>query len=266
MICRICGSRAADGTLFLDWVKPTFMDWDKLRPGKIICADCLFWFDERSEELAALVGKEKPQRMRNYSHFIVDGKWRPLSKGNKLQMRDILMGKPFPELAAIAMSGQKHLVFRATRNPLGAEAGWVQVEEQSLYLVPAELIAVLEPIERLHSGGFSKSEIETGDYAGYRVIKFGLEQWEALEQRIAPQRGSLLFALALFLAQKKGDSSGRHQAASDQSAGDPVAGGTGGLQEPLPDEHLDTVREPDQEQRLHERPRQMHLFSVPEIE
>ena len=259
MICRICGING-NGQAFDKWAKPTFMDWDKLHPGQIICQGCLFWFNERSEKLTQRVGKEKPQRMRNYSHFMVGGEWIPLSKGDKVRMQALLLGDPFPELAAIAISGQKHIVFRARRNPLGNKVGWVQIEEQMLYLVPGDLRMLLGKIEQLYTT-FNKSEIETGNYAGYRVIKFGLERWNELEQQIALQRGGLLFLLALFLAQK-GDRNGRSQTADNRPAGDSVAGDTGGLQEPIQTLDLAAVREPNQERGVHEQSGQMYQFPL----
>lgn len=122
MICRFCG-KPGKGEDFQKWVKPTFTNHDKLLPGEIVCNDCLFWFEESSQELADRTDKDKPQRMRNYSHFIVGGEWHPLSKGDKAGMIELLTSVPFPELAAIAESGQKHIVFRATRNVPGSAAG-----------------------------------------------------------------------------------------------------------------------------------------------
>lgn len=122
MRCRFCGGNG-EGIQFQDWVKPTFTDRDKLLPGEIVCNACLFWFEEASQELANITGKDKPQRMRNYSHFVVNGEWIPLSKGDKARMVELLTSEPFPELAAIADSGQKHIVFRARRNPQGSKAG-----------------------------------------------------------------------------------------------------------------------------------------------
>jgi len=87
-ICRVCGDYG-NGIPFSDWVRPTFTDWDKILPGDIFCQACQFCFEEQSELLAQLVGKEKPQRMRNYSHFVVDGEWIPLSKGDKAKMQGI---------------------------------------------------------------------------------------------------------------------------------------------------------------------------------
>lgn len=201
MICRICSKKTTDGMTFTEWVRPTFTDFDKLASGDAICADCLFWFDERSEVLAQRVGKEKPQRMRNYSHFIIRGEWFPLSKSAKRQMKELLLSTPFPELAAIAESGQKHIVFRARRNTEGEKDGWVQFEENAIFVHRDRLTTILHDIEALYAS-FSKKEIRTGNYAQYRIMKFGVPEWHILESKVAPARDSLLFRLALFLAQK----------------------------------------------------------------
>lgn len=240
--CRFCGNEST-GEAFSTWVKPTFTDFDKLQTGEIVCHDCLFFFNEASTELAARMGKDKPQKMRNYSHFIVKGEWVPLSKGNKAEMRALLLGDTFPELAAIADSGQKHIVFRATRNPIGSKAGWVQFEEQRIYLVPDDLRKLLDPIEALYET-FSKGEIESGEYAGYRILKFGLERWQQFEGQIKPWRGNPIFALALFLAQKKdGNGESSIKGPSRRIADGDLARHADRLQEPLSSDDLGAVRE-----------------------
>jgi hypothetical protein len=193
--CWLCGGPAFMPIPLKDFIKPTFTDHDKIAcpDSNLVCAACVFCHNERSELLATMVGKDKPQRMRNYSHFVVDGKWIPLGKGNKAKMAELLLRKP--ELAIIAISGQKHIIFRA-------QPGWWQVEEQSALPFPSKLRELLGIIESLYVG-FSKSEIESGNYAQYRIRKFGLPEWWALESQIKSERGGLPFTLALFLAQKK---------------------------------------------------------------
>ena len=193
--CWLCGGQAFNPMPRKEFVKPTFTDHDKVAcpDSGVVCGACVFCHDERSELLASLVGKEKPQRMRNYSHCVLCGEWIPLSKGNKSRMADLLMQRP--ELVIIALSGQKHLIFRA-------QPGWWQIEEQSVLPFPGKLQGLLEIIESLYIG-FSKTEIEAGNYKQHRIRKFGLPQWWALESQVKPERGGLPFQLALFLAQKK---------------------------------------------------------------
>jgi hypothetical protein len=192
-VCRVCGSQGA-GISFEEWVRDSFTDRDKLQPGEIICRSCLFCFDERSTLLTKLTRKLKPQRMRNYSHFVVGDKWYPLSKGQKPQIRELLFA--CPSVAVIAESGQKHIIFRA-------QAGWLQFEEQRTLLHPGRIKAMLELVETLYQAGASKIQIASGHYSQSVIRTIGVEQWSAMEARIRPQRGSLVLSLALLLAQKE---------------------------------------------------------------
>ncbi len=196
-VCRACGQPGI-GTPFSSWVRPTFTDHDKLAPGEITCHACDFCFTDRNEALALRVGKDAPQRMRNYSHFVCAGEWTPLSKGNKRRMREILLGAPSPEVAVIADSGQKHIIFRA-------RPGWWQFEELAMPPRPRALESLLAIVEQLYSGGFSKTEIESGRYIQKRILSFGLTAWSELESGIKPSRGTALLSLALYLAQKDDD-------------------------------------------------------------
>lgn len=264
-ICRICG-KPGEGQDFDAWAPKTFTNWDLLFPGEVICDACAFWFAQRSEELTRRTGKEKLQRMQNYSHFEKGGEWTPLGKGDKARMQELLLAPPFPEMAAITTSGQKHIAFRARRrlNPPGATAGWVQFEEHSLWVEPEKLRALLDIIEELYTV-FSKSEIETGQYSPWRIQQFGLGEWLALEEQIKPIRQTLLFALALFLAQRSEDGSGTTEAAGSGPAHSNLAGDTGGIQKQVPHEHLGAVREPGAVGGVHVEPgkvRQLNLFEV----
>src|SRR3990167_4264244 len=252
MICRFCGQEGDIGTPFDRWVKPTFTDWDKLLPGDSVCDRCLFWFDEANVELMRHFGKDKPQRMRNYSHFIVNGEWFPLSKADKKEMARLLLEGPFPELATIAVSGQKHIVFRAQYNSAGGDAGWLQFEEERVWINRPQMAWLLSLIEALYTI-FSKAEIETGEYNPQRIMQFGLSRWQALEQQIRPVCGSLLFSLAIFLAQRSEDGNGDIEAAGGAAAAGNLARHPGGLQEQIPDEYLGTVPESDRERGLHQQ-------------
>lgn len=253
--CWLCGG-ALDGSGVprRQAVKATFTDHDCARAPEsgAFCAACAWIMAERNDALTARTSKDKPQRGRNYSHFVKAGAWYPLSKAQKGDMRTLLLEPPFLELAVIADSGQKHLVFKARANPPGAAAGWVQFEEQTLWIEPAQLAETLELVEALYVA-FSKEEIATGAYNHRRVLDFGLEQWRALETEIRPLRKRALFNLALFLAQRSDDDRGTTDDGR-RSAGDSVARRAGGLQEQVPDDDLDAVREPGAQRGVHEQP------------
>jgi hypothetical protein len=183
---------------FAAWVKDTFTDHDKLSPGAFICQACQFCASEATPGLAERVGKDKPQKFRNYSHFVSAGVWHPLSKGDKRRMRELLLAAP--DVALIAVSGQKHLFFRAT-------PGWWQIEEQAARPFPDVLVATLALVEPLYQAGISKTEIESGRYDQRRILAIGIAPWWTTEQEIAPMRGTMKLQLALFLAQKDDDGS-----------------------------------------------------------
>jgi hypothetical protein len=259
--CRICG-KMAEGQPFERWVKDTFTNHDLLMPGDIICSSCLFWFEQRSTELQRIMGKDRPLRMQNYSHFVVDGQWTPVSKGNKPQMTKFLLAFPFPEIAVIAVSGQKHLAFRARHNPTGQNAGWVQLEEQAVWVESKNLESLLTMIEELYQV-FSKGEIETGNYSLHRIMQYGSDRWYQQEQEIRLVRKTGLFQLALFLAQRKeddgnsGDEGNSSDAAQDNLEGDPE-----GLQEQVPNDDLGAIRERDQISSLHGQPGEIHQLDL----
>ena len=146
--------------------------------------------------LASRVGKEKPQRMRNYSHFVAGGVWIPLGKGDKAMMADILLNEDWT-VAVVAESGQKHILFRAV-------PGTVQFEEHQVRDT-ARLGEVLDWVEELYTGGMSKGQIASGRYPQRRILDFGLAAWMRLENHIKAVRSSGAFELAVFLAQKRGE-------------------------------------------------------------
>lgn len=249
--CRLCGDREYDGVSFSDWVKDTFMDHDKLKIGTIICRACLFCADDRSVLLQTKLGRGKPQRMRNYSHFVVSGQWMAYHKGQKRGIAAALQSNP--EVAVIAMSGQKHLIFRA-------RPGWWQIEEQAQQPSRAQLFWLAKAVEQLLPG-FSKTEIESGHYAQYRIVKYGLAQWNERERVIAPHRGSLIFTLAVWLAQKD-ETDGQIRTGESDPRAD-MARDSERLQNEVRVEHLDAIREQRKERGAHDEPaevRQRDLF------
>lgn len=197
--CRLCGEQET-GQAFTAWVKDTFTDHDKLTAGTIICQACQFCTAEAAPGLADRLGKDKQQKMRNYSHFVCAGVWHPLSKGVKGEMRRLLMDNP--AVAVIADSGQKHLL-------PWARVGWWTFELEIIRPFPALLTEILSVIEPLYQGGITKAEIETGRYSHRGMMAVGLGDWRKAEDRIRQWRGGLPLQLALFLAQREEASGSR---------------------------------------------------------
>ncbi len=240
-VCRTCGADSV-GLLFSDWVKDTFTDWDKLTAGTIICHACQFCFSEKNEKLTKITGKDKPQRMRNYSHFVVGGEWIPLSKGDKRRMSELLLSDP--EVTVIAESGQKHIIFRS-------KPGWWQFEESAFRPFPDKLRVVQAVVEEMYEG-FSKAEITTGRYIQHRILEFGLERWSRLDTQVRAIRGTPVLTLALFLAQKE---------ENDDESGDrgevalaDVVRDSRELQGSIRPKHLGAIREQHPKRGLHLQP------------
>ncbi len=188
--CRITG-KPGEGILFEKWVKDTFTDYQYLYPGDIISNEALFCFEEKSELLKSMTGREKVQRFRTYSHFVVDGIWYPLTKADKAKMWDLLFKSP--ELAVISDSGQKHLVMKAV-------PGKWQLEETIIDPDPNTLRGLQKLIARLNAEIFSIDEIRSGEYASHRIWNFGINKWRKIEDKLKQYRGQRVFELALFFS------------------------------------------------------------------
>jgi len=187
--CVIC-AQESEGQDYWQWVRPTFMDHDKVGDGTIICCGCQYLFTYYSLELQSMTGKDKPQRMLNYSHFVLNDTWYAYNKGQKREMRDILLREL--DYAVIADSGQKHLLFRARRR-------WIQFEEQRAPMNISLLVNTMSCIDELYRY-FSKDEIRTGHYSQHRIRLCGLSEFIQLARQADAMRGSLYFDIALFLA------------------------------------------------------------------
>jgi len=256
-ICRACGE-SGRGLLFDGWVKDTFTDHNRLLPGDILCAACQFTFDDAQPLLTQRTGKDKPQRMRNYSHFVVGGKWLPLSKGQKREMLACLRRNP--TAAVIATSGQKHIIFRA-------QAGWWQVEEQGLLPNLRSMDANLALVEPLYAV-FSKEEIDSGRYQQKRMMEFGLAKFLQIETALKAWRGSVYFDLALFLAQKEEIENGGIPGAISPGAeavDSAVARPERGIQTEVRTQYLEPIRGSNQGGGIHqsdEQVSQLPLFQI----
>lgn len=201
-LCWLCGADLEGlGVPRTVLIRDTFMDHDKctVPAATHVCCGCAWSFSEQIH----MAGREKLQRLRNYSHFVIDGKWICLSKGQKREMQQILLDPPAHEwLGVIAVSGQKHIIFRAP-TAYGRVACAIQVEEQRLTYTPPELRLIVADVEKLIALGFSKTEIDTGQYAQHRILKASVAAWQMADTRVRVHCGRPVFELALFLAQKE---------------------------------------------------------------
>ena len=191
-ICRITGKQSI-GVPFEKWVKDTFTDFAWLKPGTIISNEALFCFEEQSELLQAMTGRDKPQKFRTYTHIVEGGRWHVLSKAQKQEIYELLVSTD-PEVCVISDSGQKHLVFKH-------RIGTWQFENETISRDIETLRQIKETADEMIRLKFSKDEIQTGKYAQWKILECGLAKWQELENIIKPRRGSAIFDLAVWLAQ-----------------------------------------------------------------
>lgn len=192
-VCRIIGKEST-GIEFDKWVKDTFTDHAYLKPGTIISNEALFCFEEQSELLMRMTGRDKTQRFRTYSHIVVGTDWHLLSKAQKPEIYDLLINAD-PTVCVIADSGQKHLLFKH-------RPGTWMFENETILRDKYKLRLIKETADALMAVKFSKDEIQSGHYQGWKILSCGLGFWQENENKIKRWRGSSIFDLAIWLAQR----------------------------------------------------------------
>lgn len=120
-------------------------------------------------------------------------------------IRDWLLNPPEPPFTiAIAESGQKHILPWA-QEAHSCDRFPVQFEMDALYIDRLEFAILVSIYEDLMALGFSKTEIDTGDYKSDKLMN-NLERWEELERAIQPHRATRLLELVSYVGQKIIDS------------------------------------------------------------
>jgi hypothetical protein len=202
--CWLCGCETGAGFSKKQIIKPTFTDHDIAKaPGsKVVCEHCA-WALSRRE-------------LRNYSILATSkGFFHP----SRPQIREVLLNPPEPPFVlCVAKSGQKWLHIKSEQAvsregfPVFFEGAEFKRDKKvgknisvmaNVYVNPATMRKILSVMETLYANGFNRWEIATGEYFLSRVLDFGLERKEELDEIIAPYRGQALFYLALFAADKE---------------------------------------------------------------
>jgi len=192
-ICRITG-QPSKGILFNEWVRDTFTDHSYLHSGIIISNEALFCFEESSILLQKLTNKDKPQRFRNYSHIISNGKWYLFTKADKKAMFELISTKEC-ELVCIAESGQKHIFFKN-------QVGLWQLEEKHVFPDKEKLLSIHKILQKLYELGFTQEEIISGNYPQNKIFKIGFPEWNNLENQLKKERGTAFFNFTAFFMYK----------------------------------------------------------------
>lgn len=185
--CWLCGGTTGGrGLPVKKAIKDTFTDRDKARyaASDSICPGCAFCLSFMS--------------LRNYSVLATENE---LRHPGRAEIRGILLEPPEPPFVlCIAVSGQKWLHFRAQVS-YSHDNFPAQYEETQVFVNRSALARLLELVEQLYAV-FTKAEILSGQYGQNRIRQFGLAEFQHIENELAPQRGSRLFDLAVFVAQK----------------------------------------------------------------
>lgn len=187
-VCFLCGGETnGKGQSTKKAIKKTFTDHPYARAlgSQAVCEACAFCLSHRE--------------LRNYA--IVATKKQLLHPARDV-IRDMLIEPPEPPFVmCIATSGQKWLHFKSQVN-YSREAFAVNLEESCIQIVPLQIREMVEMAEYLYTT-FTKDEILTGSYNQKRIKDFGLDRFVEYEGEVAKIRGSQIFELAVFVAQKQ---------------------------------------------------------------
>lgn len=194
--CWVCAARMTRGLRVDKWQGSNFTGQNRVRsPASThVCEPCVW----------AMAGKP-PDTLRMTSHLWDEYTgWERPNKGNKPSMRAFLRREHRGEwLAAIADSGQKHIVPWTPVNPPGTRRGRVLFETELVELPREAGWVMVDTMAMLLTLGATKEEIARGEYTSRAYALLGAEAIERFEAQWARQRrGGPWFALAVWLAQR----------------------------------------------------------------
>lgn len=185
--CWLCGAETERGFLKKKVIKPTFTDGPlaKAPYSDVVCEACTWAISHRP--------------LRNYSLFATMSQ---LEFPSRQRSREILLDPPDePFMLVLAESGQKWLHFKAKVN-LGVGKTFQVLLEEAPVTVACTFRLLLDNVEELYNGGFTKTEIASSNYHSHRIQEFGIQEWDELEKQVSRYRGGRLLDLALFIAQR----------------------------------------------------------------
>lgn len=140
--CFYCGNAAQEIALDL---RSSFNDWWNVAcpSSDRICVGC----DLSLNEKLNMPGRDKPQKTRNWSWLVTSSDAKPL--GDIAAIRAACLAPPSKAWAlAIAVSGQKHVLFRTPAN-VGEEPFAIQLEAQTVLYRLADLRSRLALAKRI---------------------------------------------------------------------------------------------------------------------
>lgn len=213
--CYLCGAPNATNPLSL---KGTFTSHNAARnpSSKYLCDRCdwclplrAFYWNRTKEKYSAIYARNWSWLLSNETSFPKFGETLTQGKDTlqivtdlptRAQIRSWLIEPPPPPFTiCIAESGQKHILPWAMEST-DRDYFPVQFELDTLYINRANLIDLLTHYEYLMELGFSKAEIDSGNYRSDRLLK-ALDSYAKSELVIAAKRGTRLLELISYVAQ-----------------------------------------------------------------
>lgn len=232
-VCYVCAGPVQRGKSVADWMGSNYTDQNRVAApfADFTCEACCFIMSRTSPVPGRPPkdGKQFGGNFRNYSHLWEQGWEAPVfgddgsripgyanaSKGQKPLIREFLARHhDGPWFAAIADSGQKHVLPYAPINPPG-KVGMVLFEE-ALVKVPTDT-SVIVALCSLLTDGATKEELERGEYRPQTWQRLGSARLREFERVHGCKRGHW-FSLALWLAQRDEDQVAERLAAEKAAA------------------------------------------------
>lgn len=201
--CWLCAGEMTRGEPVSSWSGSSFTGQNRVRlpAASHVCEACVFVCSRLSPVPGreAKEGRKLGGNFRNYTSIWDERGYVTASKGEKPAIREFFARvHAAPWFAAIADSGQKHVIPWAPMNGAG-RAGRVLMDEQ-IVNVPEDQRLVAE-IAQLLTAGATKDEIASGDY-GPRAWQLCGDALPGFEATHARERHGGWFSLALWLAQR----------------------------------------------------------------
>jgi hypothetical protein len=186
-----------------------------------VCQACVYLStNEGWRDHLARAGQPPPasQRLgwRNYSHAFSPGIPSGHRRLGRADLRESLLDPPAPPFVlCIALTGQKHTIFRAQ---IAYSSGTfpVQVEEDTLIVDRERLRACLTAVEAALAAGLTRDDVFSGEPPPHRIARLGIREWRRLDAELVHWRNYErdLFRLVLHIARRlDGDDDAHAQSA-----------------------------------------------------
>lgn len=202
--CAYCGGRCDDSAPASKFVLPSFTARDSLSGGTHVCFGCRLAMDERADVTLIDGESRAAQKTRLYSWFVPrPGERIAATKTHREQLAAIVLDPPEPPfLLSIALSGQRHVLYRS-RVALDRREYPINLEGEPIYVTRQAIADRLDLCRRLVAC-LGKPALD-GELDFGRMLALG--QPDAIEdaERWNAVRDEPLSRLALFICPKKED-------------------------------------------------------------